>query len=105
MNSLKDTNKRTNSVYLLFDRLSLTDILTIFYFIDKKTKSKIFSILLENNLTFDINNIDNSENTIKKIISIRNCVCHSNSLEILKRYYKPEKRNCVKIRIIEHIGI
>ncbi len=96
MNHLKDTIKKTNSIYLLFDRLSLTEILTIFRFIDKKIKSKIFRILLDNNLTFNINNIDDFEKTIKKIISIRNCVCHSNSLEILKRYYKPENKELRK---------
>lgn len=79
------------SIYILFDRLSLNEVLTIFRLLDTSLKERVFSNLKKRNLTFERTSIDIFEKTISKVIIIRNYVCHCNSLEILKRYYNPNE--------------
>lgn len=80
-----------DSVYLLFDRLSLNETLTIFKLSDDVLKRKIFNSMREKNTVFNLSDIEQFQKTISKIIPIRNVICHCNSLEILLRYYRPNK--------------
>ena len=41
-------------------------------------------------MTFNVNNVRAFINKIFCLVSIRNCVMHCNSLEILIRFYKPQ---------------
>ncbi len=79
--------KDCNSIYIFFDRLSLAETLTVFRLVDLKLQMIIFDKIKKCSFNFNASNITQFIEITFKIVSIRNCVCHGNSLEILKRFY------------------
>lgn len=75
-----------NSIYILFDRLTLNETFAIFQCCDATLKSAIFNKLKEKNCTFNETRITNFERKFSKLVQIRNYVYHNNSLTILVRY-------------------
>lgn len=75
------------NIYVFFDRLSTSDLLNTFICLDPNLKKKIFNSLIQEKLNLNIPDIPTFEDTFFKVVSIRNCICHSNSLEILIRFY------------------
>ena len=74
------------SPYIVLDNLSLNSILTILVNLDTEAKRKcIQEIINRQNI---IKSFDEKTfyNQASKIIRIRNCICHNDSLEILLRY-------------------
>ena len=77
-------------VYCFFDRMSLGNMLTVFTCLENDTQNRI----LKDMKKYKVNlNVDQVPAFIKKVfclVSIRNCVMHCNSLEVLIRFYKPK---------------
>lgn len=88
---LKENIFKYADVYCFFDRMSLGDILTVYTCLDDTIQNKIFETMKKFNMNFNVDNINNFINKIFCLVSIRNCVMHGNSLEILIRFYDPKK--------------
>lgn len=92
LDSLKNDIFKYADIYCFFDRMSLGKILTVFICLEHDLQNKIFKDLKKYQMTF---NVDIVPHFIKKafcLVSIRNCVMHYNSLEILIRFYDPKKQ-------------
>lgn len=74
-------------VYCFFDRMSLGNTLTVFACLDIPIQLKIFNDIKKYNWNFNVDNINHFIAKVFCLVSIRNCVMHSNSLEILVRFY------------------
>ena len=97
IDALIETILNYADVYCFFDRMSLGDVLTIFTGLDNDVQNCIFANIKKFDLNF---NADQVPDFIKKVfclISIRNCVMHCNSLEILTRYYDPATHTLRKV--------
>ena len=77
-------------VYCFFDRMNLGSILTIFTCLNDTIQNKIFSDLKTYNLNYSVDKVPDFIAKVFCLVSIRNCVMHSNSLEILIRFYNPK---------------
>ena len=84
-------------IYCFFDRMSLGNMLTVFTCLDKKQQDVIFEDLKRFNMNFNVQKIPDFINKIFCLVSIRNCVMHSNSLEILIRFYNPKTHELRKV--------
>lgn len=84
-------------IYCFFDKMSLGDMLTIYTCLDTDVQNKIFSDLKRFNLNFNVDKIPDFIDKIFCLVSIRNCVMHCNSLEILIRFYNPKNHELRKI--------
>jgi len=76
-----------SSVYITLDRLTLGQLLTVFVCLEGDIKHGIFVELNKRELTFKTVNINQFENVLFDVISIRNCISHKNSLEIKILFY------------------
>lgn len=72
-------------------------MLTIYTCLDTDVQNKIFSDLKRFNLNFNVDKIPDFIDKIFCLVSIRNCVMHCNSLEILIRFYNPKNHELRKI--------
>lgn len=79
--------QNVKSIFVFFDRLSLSDTLLIFRLIDNNVQENIFEGIVEAKFNFKTTNAKQFINKIFSIVAIRNCICHGNSIEILKRFY------------------
>lgn len=77
-------------VYCFFDRLSLGASLNIFLGLPDETQNMIFSDLKKIEMNFNVMKISDFIPKVFTLVSIRNCVMHCNSLEILIRFYNPK---------------
>lgn len=94
---LKKTIFQYADVYCFFDRLSLGNLLTIYTCIETHIQNEIFSDLKSFNLNFNVNKVPDFIDKVFCLVSIRNCVMHGNSLEILIRFYNPKNHELRKI--------
>ena len=69
------------------DRLSLGSTITLFRCCDLQIKKQIFSDLLKNDATVKYTDFSTFDDFLFRVVPIRNCVFHNNSLTILKRYF------------------
>lgn len=92
IDKLKNDIEKYHDVYCYFDRMTLGEALTIFCGLEHDQQNDIFKICKDKNLSF---NVDKTPDFITKIfttVSIRNCVIHGNSLEVLIRFYNPKDK-------------
>jgi len=89
LNELKKSIFQYADVYCFFDRMSLGSILTVYACLDDKIQNQIFYELKKYNMNFNVDQVPDFINKIFCLVSIRNCVMHCNSLEILIRFYNP----------------
>lgn len=87
IDSLEKGIYKYQSPYLLFDRLSLNETLSLMMNIDENELYTIVQTIVANQNIIKANDILTFYKQSVKLVQIRNCVCHGNSLEILKRYY------------------
>lgn len=87
--ALKESINKYADVYCFFDRMSLGVSLTIFSGLDKKIQKQMMNDFKNYNMNFGVMNVNDFINKIFTLVSIRNCVMHCNSLEILIRFYNP----------------
>lgn len=93
---LKKTIFQYADVYCFFDRLSLGNMLTIYTCLETHIQNEIFSDLKSFNLNFNVNKVPDFIDKVFCLVSIRNCVMHGNSLEILIRFYNPKNHELRK---------
>ena len=87
INSFDKLMTNYENIYIFLDRLSLSQIITVYRCVDKNLHNKIFKNLLSRNLTFGYSSAGTFDDVLKRIVPIRNCIAHSNSLNILINYY------------------
>lgn len=90
LDSLKKDIFKYADVYCFFDRMTLGNMLTLFTCLDNSIQDKIFNDLRKFNMTFNVAKIPDFIDKTFCLVSIRNCVMHCNSLEILIRFYNPK---------------
>ena len=88
LTSMKQSINKYDDIYIFMDRLSISSIINIYMYCDKKNQNRIFDKLLETNNALIYTSNEPFKNFLKRIVPIRNCVFHFNSLEILINYYK-----------------
>ena len=76
-----------NSPYIFFDRLTLSETITIYRLLSYSIKWEIFKKLKSINCTIQYQSMDQFDEALSRLIKVRNCVYHGNSLTILIRYY------------------
>lgn len=77
-----------DSIYIFMDRLSLSALITVFRCSGVTLKKKIFKEMYSRNFTLGYTDLPTFESDLlERIVQIRNCVCHGNSLDVLKEYY------------------
>lgn len=107
LNELKKDIFKYADVYCFFDRMSLGSMLTIYTCLDLKIQDKIFLELKRHNMNFGVDKVPDFIQKVFCLVSIRNCVMHCNSLEILIRFYNPKthelRKNSDKKRYLSMI--
>lgn len=96
IDSLLGTVEKYHDVYCFFDRLTLGNLLTIFCGLDKNIQKQILDDCKELDINFGVNNVNAFIKKYFTLVAIRNCVMHSNSLEILVRFYNPKTKDLRK---------
>lgn len=76
-----------NSPYIFFDRLTLSETITIYRLLPFDEKKKIFEKLKSINCTMQYQSMGQFDEALTRLTKVRNCVYHGNSLTILIRYY------------------
>lgn len=87
INKFYYTIKKYDDIFIFFDRISLSSLITIYRCCDQKIRNKIFKELKSFNMTFGYSSPGTFDDFLKRIVPIRNYVCHFNSLEVLINYY------------------
>jgi len=90
LDSLKEDIFKYADIYCFFDRMTLGNMLTIFTCLDNTIQNKIFKDLKNYGMTFNVDKVPDFIDKVFCLVSIRNCVMHCNSLEILIRFYNPK---------------
>ena len=98
IDSLKKDIFKYTDIYCFFDRMSLGNMLTIFTCWDNTLQDKILNDLKRFNMTFNVDKVPDFILKVFCLVSIRNCVMHCNSLEILIRFYNPKTHELKKFR-------
>lgn len=81
-----------DDIYIFFDRLTLNSIITVYKLCDKSLKDKIYQTLKDNNCVLDYTRQSLFDEMLVRLVLVRNCVYHNNSINILKRYYRIKTR-------------
>ncbi|MBR3308282.1 MAG: Abi family protein [Lachnospiraceae bacterium] len=83
-----------NSIYIFMDRLSLSASITVLRCCGKPLQKYIFSRLYDNNCTLGYEDFPTFDSDcLERIVKIRNCICHGNSLEVLLQYYDIKEKS------------
>ncbi|MCH4222726.1 MAG: hypothetical protein LKF62_04980 [Solobacterium sp.] len=108
INSFYYDMKRYEDIYIFIDRLSLSGTIAVWKCSDNHIKKKIFKELMASGMTFQYTSLGTFNDFLERIVPIRNCVCHFNSLEVLINYYdiknKSLRRNSDKKKYINIIA-
>ncbi len=89
---LKSNISNYHDIYCFFDRLTLGECLNIYCGLDYKLQDTIFKDFKNINMHFNVDKTPDFKNKIFTLVSVRNCVMHCNSLEILIRFYKTKNK-------------
>ena len=73
-------------IYIMFDRMTLNEILNIYMLLRMSRKKKIFAELDSLELTLGAESELDLSRIVFNLTPIRNCVMHFNSIEILMKY-------------------
>lgn len=95
VNCFVDKIKKYNSPYIFFDRLTLSETITIYRLLEYKIQHSTFKLLKSLNCTMGYPNMAQFDEALSRLVQVRNCVYHNNSLTILLRYYKV-KTKCLR---------
>ena len=83
---------RYADIYCFFDRMSLGNMLTVYASLDDKLQNKIFNDMKRYKINLKAEQVPVFIDRVFRLVSIRNCVMHCNSLEILIRFYNPKDK-------------
>lgn len=89
---LQDNIDNYADVYCFFDRMTLGESLTVFCGLPYEIQNKIFSDCQKEGISFEVDKTPDFITKTFTLVSIRNCVMHCNSLEILIRFYNPKNK-------------
>ncbi len=84
---IKGDIAKYKSPYIALDRLSLKQTLNLYNVISAEVRRKTFHILQEKEYVLNTVNPTQFEKKLFKVVHIRNCIAHNNSLTILINYY------------------
>lgn len=87
--NLKNSISKYHDIYCFFDRLTLGESLNIFIGLPNEEQDVIFQDFKNFNMHFGVDKTPDFINKVFTLVSVRNCVIHCNSLEILVRFYNP----------------
>lgn len=87
LEEIKNEIDKFQDIYILMDRLSLSKLILIFQYCNSKLRSKIFKSLMLHDATLGYMTFSTFNDFLLRLPSIRNCICHFNSLEILVNYW------------------
>ena len=87
-----DEITKYDSAFIFMDRLSFNETITIFKNVDQGLQNKIFNNLISLDGTLGYLKLKSFLQMLPKLVLVRNCVYHNNSLTILKRYYKIKEK-------------
>lgn len=82
-----------DSIFILFDRMSLSVLETVYLSVDKELNEKIFNAMLSRNLVIGYIKKSDFDKMLTLLVQVRNCIMHGNSLTILIRYYDIKKKD------------
>lgn len=85
-----------NSIFIFMDRLSISELITIYKSCGKEISNIIFKAMYSNGLTLGYTKKSDFDNCLSKLVHIRNCIMHSNSITILIRYYNVKNKSLRK---------
>lgn len=91
--NLKSDIFKYADIYCFFDRMSLGTVLTIYTCLENNIQEKILNDMVRYSLNFNVQKVPDFIEKVFCLVSIRNCVMHCNSLEILVRFYNPKEKN------------
>ena len=74
------------SPYVVFDNLSLNETLTVLAGLDSETQKKCINQIIVNQTIIKSDDMETFYQQVSKLVRIRNCICHNDSLEILLRF-------------------
>ncbi|MDE8279762.1 hypothetical protein PT197_01500 [Erysipelothrix rhusiopathiae] len=80
------TTNHPTDIYLMFDRLYLTEMLTIYMCLKGLERKKIYEQMKKRGLNLGAEDHNDFDTKIFNLVAIRNCVMHFNSLEIVMKY-------------------
>jgi len=86
LNALKDDISDYNSPYITLDRMSMNASLIILSNLELPLKQKCIDEINNRQNIIKANDPQSFYDGVAKLIKIRNCVCHNDSIEILLRY-------------------
>lgn len=86
LDKFPETMEKYDDIYIFMDRLSLSDIITVFRCLDSDLRSKIYKYLQQHDAVLGYMTFESFDEFLTRIVPIRNCISHFNSLEILKMY-------------------
>lgn len=95
ISNFKNELSKYNSIFIFFDRLTLSELITVYKSCDKEIGNIIFKSMYDNSLTLGYKKKTDFDNCLNRLIQIRNCIMHSNSITILLRYYSV-KDKCLR---------
>lgn len=79
-------------IYILLDRMGLSDTLNIYLTLPNKDQKAIFNEMNTWNLNLGAKDYKEFGKKIFNLVSIRNCIMHFNSLTILLKYTDDTKK-------------
>lgn len=97
-NMLKEVNAfpeklvHYKNIYVFMDRLSFSELITVYKMCGNDLKRKIFNEFKQRKYTFGYDSVGAFDFFLKHAVQIRNCICHSNSLETLVNYKRIETK-------------
>ena len=86
--SFENKIRKYNSPYIFFDRLSLNEVITIYRLLESNDRKRLFNKLKGMNGTLGYPVMNQFDEALTRLVQVRNCVYHGNSLTVLTRYYK-----------------
>ena len=92
IDEIKANINNYHDVYCFFDRMSLGQTLTVYCGLEYKEQDKIFKDCKKVGIDFSVDKTPDFISKFFTLISVRNCVMHCNSLEILIRFYNPKTK-------------
>lgn len=95
---LESNIEKYHDVYSLFDHISLGTALTIYIGLPNNFQEQIFSAFKQLDMTLGVEKINDFITKVFMLVSIRNCVMHCNSLEMLIQFYNPKTQTLRKQR-------
>lgn len=88
INDFDEKMAKYDDIYIFMDRLSLSNLITVFRCCNRSVRSKIYKYLQAHDGVFGYMTFESFDDFLARIVSIRNCICHFDSLEVVTMYLR-----------------